>query len=57
MTGLWTIDFSAGTYALATVVGFAVGAYGHVIKSTPVILLGIAILLVISSYVWLATTG
>jgi hypothetical protein len=37
-------DPSATPYAVGMAVGFLVGTFGHVIKATPVILLGIVML-------------
>lgn len=41
---------TVGPYAVAMVVGFVVGVYGHVIKSRLLILIGILIVGAVSAY-------
>jgi hypothetical protein len=47
---LAAVTDSAAPYAIAMGVGFAIGVYGHIIKSRPVILTGILIVGALSAY-------
>ena len=47
---LAAVSDSLGPYAAVMGVGFLVGVYGHVIKSRPLILIGIAMVGLVSAY-------